>query len=163
MFQWIAIRKFYMNYVWVVIANLNILNLSKLPGQLDQLGCSQLKYFFFSERHLKWGVGSVCSGLKLLSLDVATWTSRCLIRLKGLKQPSEISPFNHSAIHLSNKSVLRGFHVSGSAPGPGDTFKLNTSDITFRNRHSLAHFLSGTILIAPVLFIRDLNKQNFAK
>lgn len=162
MFQWISIRKCYMNYVWVAIANLNILNPSSFRDDWTSWVFS-LEIHFFSERRLKWGAGCVCAGLKLLSRGLATWTSICLIKLKALEQPSEISSFNHSALHLSSKSVLSGYHVSGSALGPGDAFKLNVSDVTSRNENSLAHILSGTILMVLLIFIRELNEQNFAK
>ena len=56
-----------------------------------------------------------------------------------------------------------GYHVPGAALGTGDTFKLNVSDIISSNGRSLAHILSGTILIVPVTFIRESNEQNFAK
>lgn len=53
--------------------------------------------------------------------------------------------------------------MSGSALGPGDAFKLNVSDVNSRNENSLAHILSGTILMVLLIFIRELNEQNFAK
>lgn len=38
-----------------------------------------------------------------------------------------------SAIHLSNKYVLSGCHVSGTALGTGDTFKFYVSGLASRN------------------------------
>lgn len=52
--------------------------------------------------------------------------------------------------------------MPGAALGTGDTFKLNVSDIS-RNGRSLAHILSGTILIVPVTFMRESNEQNNSK
>lgn len=51
----------------------------------------------------------------------------------------------------------------GSALGTGGAFKLNASDVTSGKGHSRAHVLSGTILIAPVIFTRKLKEQNFTK
>lgn len=66
-----------------------------------------------------------------------------------------------SAIHLSNKYISSGHHVSGTALGTEDTFRLYVSDVIPRSGVHWLPFCLGAFWL--VMFIREPNEQNFAK